>query len=204
MEFLRAYIEEKIEMKLTDEEWESEFSILFIKQSYAKGEALLSAGEVCSQFYYIAQGAVRTYSINTQGQEQTWALHINEPSIKLDVFVGDYHSFYSKTESDFFAEAFAEAFDDVVVYRADFSELNRLFESSFKWMKLGKGIFEEQVVLLMERKKMMKNLTAKERYLVMQKVAPIYEELLPDYQFASVLGIAPQSLSRIKREMREE
>jgi len=92
----------------------------------------------------------------------------------------------------------------VVVYRADFSELNRLFESSFKWMKLGKGIFEEQVVLLMERKKMMKNLTAKERYLVMQKVAPIYEELLPDYQFASVLGIAPQSLSRIKREMREE
>jgi len=200
MEFLRAYIEEKIESKLTDEEWESEFSTLFTKQSYAKGEALLSAGEVCSQFYYIAQGAVRTYSINTQGQEQTWALHINKPSIKLDVFVGDYHSFYSKTESDFFAEAF----DDVVVYRADFSELNRLFESSFQWMKLGKRIFEEQVVLLMERKKMMKNLTAKERYLVMQKIAPIYEELLPDYQFASVIGIAPQSLSRIKREIKSE
>ena len=197
MEFLRAYIEEKIESTLTDEEWLSEFSALFTKQSYAKGELLLSAGEVSSHFYYIAKGVVRTYSISTQGQEHTWALHINQPSVKLDIFVGDYHSFYSKTESDFFAEAF----DDVVVYRAEFSELNRLFESSFKWMKLGKGIFEEQVILLMERKKMMKNLTAKERYMVMQKVVPIYEELLPDYQFASVIGIAPQSLSRIKREI---
>jgi hypothetical protein len=89
------------------------------------------------------------------------------------------------------------------VYSAKFSELNKLFEKSLDWMRFGKSIFEEQVVLFMQRKKMMKNLTAKERYLVMKEVAPFYEELLPDYQYATVIGIAPQSLSRIKRELRD-
>jgi len=36
----------------------------------------------------------------------------------------------------------------------------------------------------------------------MKKIAPVYEEVLPDYQFATVLGIAPQSLSRIKKEFK--
>ena len=198
MKFLRTYVEDKIESKLSDEEWLREFASLFTKQTYVKGQELLSAGEVCNTFYYISSGTVRTYTIDTAGKEQTWALHINQDSDKLDVFVGDYHSFYIQNESNFYAEAFT----DVVVYKAEFSALNALFENNFMWMKLGKGIFEEQVVLLMERKKMMTNLTAKERYMVMQKIAPIYEELLPDYQFASVLGIAPQSLSRIKKEMK--
>lgn len=32
----------------------------------------------------------------------------------------------------------------------------------------------------------------------MKKIAPIYEEMLPDYQYATVLGITAQSLNRIK------
>jgi len=198
MKFFKQYIEEKIKLKISDEEWENEFSF-FKKETYSKGQELISAGEISDTFYYISCGTVRTYTIDTQGKEQTWALHINNQTIKLDVFIGDYHSFYTKSESDFFAEALC----DIVVYKADLNTLNKLFESSFKWMKLGKSIFEEQVVLFMERKKMMKNLTAKERYLMIKKVAPIYEEILPDYQFASVIGIAPQSLSRIKRELKD-
>jgi len=198
MKFLREYVEEKIGSKIDDKEWDREFSSLFTKQTFRKGEDLLCAGDVCDRFYYISSGVVRTYSIDTKGDEQTWALHINDGSLKVDMFAGDYHSFVTKTYSDFFAEAFS----DVVVYSAKFSELNELFEKSLDWMRFGKGIFEEQVVLFMERKKMMKNLTAKERYLVMKDVAPFYEELLPDYQYATVIGIAPQSLSRIKRELK--
>ena len=47
---------------------------------------------------------MRIYTINMQGQEQTWALHINNSTINLDVFIVDYHIFYTKSESDFFAE----------------------------------------------------------------------------------------------------
>jgi hypothetical protein len=70
-------------------------------------------------------------------------------------------------------------------------------------MKLGKIISDSQIVTLIERTKMMSRLTAKEKYLLMQNVAPMYERVLPDYQFATVLGITPQSLSRIKREMKD-
>jgi len=56
-----------------------------------------------------------------------------------------------------------------------------------------------QLVTIYQRMKMMNRLTAKEKYELMKEIAPIYEEVLPDYQFTTVLGIAPQSLSRIKR-----
>ena len=199
MEFLREYVEDKIGSKIEDSEWDREFSFLFTKQTFSKGEDLLCSGDICDIFYYISSGVVRTYSIDTKGDEQTWALHINVDSLKVDMFAGDYHSFFTKNSSDFFAEAFS----DVVVYSAKFSDLNTLFEKSLNWMRFGKSIFEEQMILFMERKKMMKNLTAKERYLVMKEIAPFYEEILADYQFATVIGIAPQSLSRIKGELRK-
>ena len=53
----------------------------------------------------------------------------------------------------------------------------------------------------------MNNITLREMQIsdydeVMKVIAPVYEEVLPDYQYATVLGITPQSLSRIKREMK--
>ena len=63
-------------------------------------------------------------------------------------------------------------------------------------------ISDSQLITLIERTKMMSRLTAKEKYLLIQNVAPVFERVLPDYQYATVLGITPQSLSRIKREMK--
>ena len=84
---------------------------------------------------------------------------------------------------------------------ANFEALDRLYESSFNFMKLGLKIHQEQTALLVQRIKMFKNLTATEKYLMMKSVAPMYEEMLANHQFATVLDITPQSLSRIKKEL---
>jgi len=195
MTYLRTYVEEKI--TIDDKEWK-ELSSIFRKKTYNKKENLLIAGEMNSKFFYISSGIVRTYSINTLGDDTTWALHVNYDKHLINPFAGDFSNHHLGEASDIFAEALCEC----VVYEADFIELNRLFESSFLWMKLGKKIFEDQVALITKSTKMFKNLTAKERYLLVKEVAPIYEEILANYQFATVLGIAPQSLSRIKQELK--
>ena len=41
------------------------------------------------------------------------------------------------------------------------------------------------------------------KYILIKNDASVYEQELADYQLATVLGIAPQSLSRIKREMKD-
>ena len=197
MEFLRQYIEDKIE--IDDEEWERVAS-LFSKKVYVKGEEIFSAGEVHENIYYVSEGILRMYMIDTEGKDITWALNYHKDGQVLDPFSADYVSYLSQRESDIFCEALC----DSVVYISTFNALDRLYESGLKWMRLGKNISDTQIVTLVERTKMMHRLTAKEKYLLMQNVAPMYEKVLPDYQFATVLGITPQSLSRIKKEMKED
>jgi len=191
MKFLRQYIEAMIE--LDDNDWQK-VTALFSKKEYAKGEALFSAGEICQKLYYISTGVVRVYSLSTEGQDNTWMVNYNKNGYQLDPFSADIVSYLTNTESTFFAETL----EDSVIYEADFAALDKLYASSLKWMTLSRNILNQQLIIMVQRTQMMQRLTAKEKYLLMQKIAPIYEEVLPDYQYATVLGITPQSLSRIK------
>ncbi len=78
--------------------------------------------------------------------------------------------------------------------------MDALYATSLKWMTLSRNILNTQLITVVQRVQMMQRLTAKEKYELMKKVAPIYEEVLPNYQYATVLGITPQSLSRIKNK----
>ena len=191
MQYLRAYIESMIE--IDEEEWQT-VTALFSQKEYKKGDELFSAGEICQKLYYIASGITRIYSISTEGKDLTWALNYNQNGYQLDPFCGDYVSYLTQAESTFFAEAI----EDCIVYEADFEALDKHYESGLKWMSLARQISDGQLVIISQRAQMMKKLTAKEKYLLMKKIAPVYEEVLPDYQYATVLGITPQSLSRIK------
>ena len=194
MDYLTQYVKDKVDLS---EEELGELALLFSKKSYKKGDELLSAGDTSSKFYYVSQGAMRTYSIDTTGHEQTWGLHVQNDKYVLDTFAGDFSHYYYKLESGIFIEAYT----DSVIYEADFEALDNIYESSLNFMKLGLKIHQEQTALLVQRIKMFKNLTATEKYLMMKSVAPMYEEMLANYQFATVLDITPQSLSRIKKEL---
>ena len=191
MKFLRQYVEAMIEIDEND--W-SKVTSLFTKKTYAKGQELFQAGDVCQKLYYISSGVVRVYSLSTEGKDLTWMVNYNKDGYQLDPFSGDIVSYLTQTESTFFAEAL----EDCVIYEADFAALDALYASSLKWMTLARNISDTQLITVVQRTQMMQRLTAKEKYELVKVIAPIYEEVLPDYQYATVLGITPQSLSRIK------
>ncbi|MBA1420584.1 MAG: Crp/Fnr family transcriptional regulator [Epsilonproteobacteria bacterium] len=191
MKFLRQYIEAMIE--IDDNDWQK-VTALFTKKEYHKDEILFSAGEVCQKLYYISSGVVRVYSLSTEGKDHTWMVNYNKNGYQLDPFSADIVSYLTQTESTFFIETL----EDCIIYEADFVALDKLYASSLKWMTLSRNILNTQLITVVQRTQMMQRLTAKEKYLLMKQIAPIYEEVLPDYQYATVLGITPQSLSRIK------
>jgi len=194
MKFLRQYIEAMID--IDDNDWEK-VTALFSKKEYAKGDMLFKAGEICQKLHYISSGVVRVYSISTEGQDHTWMVNYHKENYQLDPFSGDIVSYLTQTESTFFIEAL----EDCTIYEADFASLDKLYASSLKWMTLSRDILNQQLITVVQRTQMMQRLTAKEKYFLMQKIAPFYEEVLPDYQFATVLGITPQSLSRLKNQI---
>ena len=191
MEFLRKYIESHI--SINEEEWQT-VTKLFHKKEYAKGDELFSAGEVCQKLHYISSGVVRVYSLNTEGKDLTMMVNYNKDGYTLDPFCTDIVSYLTQTESTFFAETL----EDCIIYEADLKALDELYATSLKWMTLSRNILNTQLITVVQRVQMMQRLTAKEKYSLMKKIAPVYEEVLPDYQHATVLGITPQSLSRIK------
>jgi len=196
MNFLRAYIEDKI--IIDDKDWQKVES-LFKKVEYRKAEEICSAGEVCQNLYYISNGSARSYSIDLEGKDSTWAVHYRKNDYTLDPFAGDYISYLTQSESQFFCEAL----EDSTVYVADFSALDRLYESELKWMTLARKISDMQLITIVQRMQMLKPLDATAKYKLLKEIAPVYEEVLSNAQFASVLGIAPQSLSRVKGQLNE-
>jgi len=196
MEKLRTYSKALIE--LTDEEWHD--STKFYKLKYfKKGESIREAGEVCTQAYYLSNGSARTYLLTPDGKDITLMVHVNKDATFLDPFLGDFISYITQSEG----KLFCEALEDCAVYISDYSNIEALYESDIRWMRVGKLLAEEQIIKLVERKKWSR-LDAKERYAYIQKHTPIYEELLPDYHLASFLGITPQSLSRIKKGIKQK
>ena len=191
MTYLRQYIESMI--PIDDADWQK-VTALFTRREYARGDMIFSAGEICQKVHYVSSGVARIYSISTEGKDLTMGLNYNRDGIRLDLFCADYVSYLTQTESNFFGEAL----DACVVYEANFVALDALYESEMKWMKLARKISEGQLITIAQRVQMTYRLTAKEKYELMKQIDPVYEEVLPDYQYATVLGITPQSLSRIK------
>ena len=194
MEFLRQYIEDQI--NIDDNDWQK-VEALFTRVAYSKGQELFVAGEVCDKIYYVSEGIARIYSIDLEGKEKTFAVNYNQEGYQLDPFSGDYVSYLTQSESQFFCEALV----DSTVYVANFSALDRLYESELKWMTFARKISDMQLITIVQRMQMLKPLDATAKYKLLKEIAPVYEKVLSNAQFASVLGIAPQSLSRVKGKL---
>lgn len=164
---------------------------------YNKGQEIFAAGEVCQKIYYISHGVARAYSVDLEGKDRTWAVHYNQNGYQLDPFAGDYISYLTQGESQFFCETLEEC----TVYVANFEALDRLYASELKWMTLARKISDMQLITIVQRMQMLKPLDATAKYKLLKEIAPVYEEVLSNAQFASVLGIAPQSLSRVKGKL---
>jgi CRP-like cAMP-binding protein len=195
MRFLRAYIEDKI--AIDDGEW-SKISTYFTKVTFEKNDEIQSAGEISKTLYYLSSGVARTYTLTTDGKEITLGIHYNDTKNKLNLFMGDYISYLDSSESPIFCVAL----DDCVVYKADYNKLDTFYESEFKYMKLARKISDSLLVDITKVIRATHRFSAKERYDYIQNLSPLYEEVLTDYQLASMLGITPQSFSRIKKEQK--
>ncbi len=192
MNFLRAYIEDKIE--INDEEW-NDISTYFTKVTFTKGKEFYTAGDVAKKLFYLASGIARTYTIATDGTEITLGIHYHNNQHQLNLFMGDYISYLGGSES----LIFCKTMDDCVVYEANYEKLDALYESDFKWMKLARKISDSLLIDVANTIRTTRRFSAKERYAYIQNLSPLYEEVLTDYQLASMLGITPQSFSRMKK-----
>jgi len=179
-------------VSLTEEEL-SVFYDFFEVRTLAKNEYFLEAGQVCSYIGFVNQGALIYFKSLDNGNEVTTDF----------AFEGDWvsaiHSRLSNTPSQINIKAI-ENTELLVLKQQDLSDLYIIIP---KIERLGRLLMEHAYLKIVQQSVDLQVLTATERYENLLRQFPEIFQRVQLYHIANYLGIAPKSLSRIRKEIFE-
>ena len=156
-----------------------------------KGTFLLQEGEICKHSFFVENGLLRYYSIDVKGKE-----HIIQFAPE-GWFVGDRESMFFNKPSQYFIQALEET--DVVMINDDL--ICTISKADEKFAVFNNNLLHNHIRSLQHRINMLLSATAEERYLDFIKIYPDILLRVPQTMVASYLGITPESLSRVRKDM---
>ena len=185
---LRKHISNRV--RLTEEEFDI-FTKFFVSKKLKKHQFLLNEGDVCRYIGFVNSGCLREYSIDNKGAE-----HIIQFAIE-DWWVSDLHSFLAGLPATYNIDAL----QDSEVLLIEKSAREELLDNCPKMERCFRLLIEANHVATQQRIADSLSASAEERYLKFIKTYPKLLEQVPQSHIASYLGITPQSLSRIRKEL---
>ncbi|QNN42246.1 Crp/Fnr family transcriptional regulator [Pedobacter roseus] len=183
----KEYFQSKIE--LTDEQFDSISASLKVKK-FEKNEIIQFKGDMLKYGFFVGKGLLRSYSIDSKGKE-----HIIQFAPE-NWFVSDRNQMHNEP-SDFFIEAI-ETTEAVIVPDNFMSEASRKVPCL---LALNVTMLHNSIRFMQKRINMLLSATAEERYLDFIKLYPNLTLRVPQWMIASYLGITPESLSRVRKEL---
>lgn len=178
----------KYEISLQDIELCKE---LFQPVLMPKNRILEEEGKAPQHLYYIVSGFMRLFYYNDNGDEVT--THLNCPHL----FFTSFSDFMNQTKSTVNVETITEC----QLLRITKQDYDVLMEKSSFWKNYGMHILQESVTYNEDRSTDLATLTAEQRYLKLMSSYPNIIQNVPLQYIASFLGIKPESLSRIRRNL---
>jgi CRP-like cAMP-binding protein len=166
-------------------------TVQYETKKVSKGELLLQYGEVCRNTFFVEKGLLRMFSIDKNGKE-----HIIQFAPE-NWLIGDRSSLYFSEKSNYYIEAVEDS--EVSVLQRDF--FNKLLEEFPNSIEKNDLILQKHVKSLQDRINSLLGETAEERYLKFIKMYPDLLLRVPQWMVASYLGITPESLSRVRKEL---
>lgn len=165
------------------------FTDMLKQKSLQQNEFLLQRGEVCKALYYLDAGSLRQYYKTNTDKEDTQNLFVEND------WVLDYQSFISQKPS----QNYIRAFRNSRLFELDIYSLHDLIDQNPSFFTIGR-LFENGL----HRERMNRKLnTAKERYIHIIQNRPLIPQTFPLKHIASYLGITPETLSRIRSQIRQ-
>jgi CRP-like cAMP-binding protein len=162
----------------------------FLPKRIRKKQYLLQAGEVCRYGAFVVKGAMRQYSVDDKGAE-----HIVRLSIE-NWWAVDRESFLMLTPSIYNIDAWEDT-DALLVTNADIGELGNKIPAL---VEMSRKLDERHSIAVQKRVNASISLTAEKRYEDFAKQYPEIIQRFPQHIIASYLGIAKETLSRIRHQ----
>ncbi len=175
---------------LTAEEWELLTPLVEVRK-YAAKTLIANIGMVAKKLYFIKKGLIRVYHLEDGKEISTYFACENQ-------FISIYSSLITQTPSLEYLETITES----EVLSINYHQLTALYTRYHKLEKIGRILAEKNYLCIMQRTLVMQTQTAKQKYLdFLATNAPQIIQNTPQHQIASFLGITPESLSRIRKDL---
>ena len=158
--------------------------------SFKKGEILVKQGQLLNKISFVIKGAVRNYYSEENGIEHTIGfIFENHPLVAFD-------SFTQQTPIAFTSVAL-ENTDTIWVSQSVFYNFLEIYP---RYEKVLRTILSKYMTIETEKAKLLRINSAKERYETLLRTQPEIIKRVPLKYIASYLGMALETLSRLRAE----
>lgn len=177
-------------IELNDIEW-SKIEDKLVEKHYKKNEFILVPGEYSEDYYFVECGVIRSYTIDDNGKE-----HVIQFGTE-NWFVSDRNSAICKQQSKFYIQAIEDS--TLIILNNEINELITSINPNF--LVEQNKLIQNHVRSLQDRINLLLSATAKTRYLEFIRLYPNQVNRIPQWMIASYLGITPESLSRVRKDI---
>ncbi|MBD1263134.1 Crp/Fnr family transcriptional regulator [Maribacter polysiphoniae] len=161
------------------------------RRKLKRREHLLVNGDICRHYTFVVKGVLRLYGIDPSGKEHNILFAAEND------WIYDITSFHEAKPG----ESNIQAIEPSEVIQIAQQDLYHLYVNIPKLDRVFKVITEEKYVELQNRVFQNISSTAQQRYTYFYEKYPNLATRLPNTQIASYLGITPEFLSMIRKEM---
>jgi len=180
-------------VSLTDEEL-SVFSNSIEVKTLNKNDLFLEEGQICNYIGFVNKGVLIYFKSMDNGNEITTDFAFEGDWVTIN------HSRLNNTPSSINIKAIEDA--EIMVIKQQ--ELNDLYTRIPKTERLGRILIEQAYLKIVQQSIDLQVFTATERYENLLRKFPEIFQRVQLYHIANYLGIAPKSLSRIRKEIFDE
>ncbi len=185
------YLTQKAQVR--DKDFEALLPYFEIK-NYRKGEQILVKGAISKQINFVEKGLLMMYTLDEHGKE-----HILQFAPE-NWWLSDRNNLCSEEPSEYYIEAYEES--RVVVLNQTFIQHATAISPEFRTFH--EHLLQHHIKQLYHRIKLLISATAKTSYLEFIKTYPDITQRVPQWMIASYMGITPEAVSRIRKELASE
>jgi CRP-like cAMP-binding protein len=155
---------------------------------FKKGQNLVAQDQICKHLFFVEEGCIRTFTIHDG----------NEINLSF-TFENHFATSLKSLRQGIPSELTLQAMEPTTVYVFEKDALFGLYKSDYQIESFGKSIIEELLEAQEDHSNLFKLYTPAERYYFLQQHFPEIIQRISLSHLASYLGVARETLSRIRK-----
>lgn len=186
-DILISHIQNKVDLP---EEHKKKIQSFFTPKKLRKKQYLLQEGEICKCLSFVSKGLLKSYALDEKGSER----------INMFAFEGwwisDFNSFIHQEKAVLNIDAVEEA-EVLMISLEDYERMMLEIPVMDRYFRI---LYQNSLVTKDYRLMVSNSFTAEEKYMQLARRNPEIIKRVPHNLIASYLGLAPETVSRIRKK----